>query len=145
MKIDKEYLKEIIKHCQDEYPKEACGVVAGEIVKNKKCNMKRIAKKVYKMKNTSDAPETCYFMEPPEQFSVFKEMREMGYELLGIYHSHTNSPAYPSKRDMDLAFYPEAIYIIISLMDFNCPQINGFKIVENKIYEEEIRWKKCKK
>lgn len=135
MVINKEYLEEIIKHCQDEYPKEACGVVAGEIGHQ---SIEKTVKKVYKMKNTSDAPETCYFMESQEQFSVFKEIREMGYELLGIYHSHTNSPAYPSKRDMDLAFYPEAIYLIVSLQNFNKPEIKGFKIVEEEIKEEKI-------
>lgn len=139
MKIDKKYLSEIIEHCQKEYPKEACGILAGnKMDQGLGVRDREIVKKVYKMKNVSESPETCYFMEPEEQFKVFKEMRNLGYEMLAIYHSHTSSPAYPSKRDIEMAFYPEAIYIIISLQNFDKPEIRGFGIIDEKIEEEEL-------
>jgi len=144
MKIDKKYLEEIIKHCQKEYPKEACGILAGKIVQRSAKSVERIVSKVYRMKNISESPQTCYFMEPSEQFKVFKEMRKQNLELVSIYHSHTNTNAYPSKRDCDMAFYPEAIYIIISCSfnvqqkAFNEPEVRGFKIIEGEIKEEKI-------
>ncbi|MCM8787422.1 MAG: Mov34/MPN/PAD-1 family protein, partial [Candidatus Omnitrophica bacterium] len=101
-------------------------------------------KKVYKMTNVSENPETCYFMNPEEQLKVFKEMRKLGLEMIGIYHSHANSPAYPSQRDCELAFYPEADYLIISCSFniqrsmFNEPEVRAFKITEGKIQEEKI-------
>jgi proteasome lid subunit RPN8/RPN11 len=58
--------------------------------------------------------------------------------MVGIYHSHTESEAYPSGRDLELAFYPDAYYIIISLKDKKNPSIRAFRIVEGKISEEEI-------
>lgn len=134
IKIDKKYLLEIIQHCREEYPKEACGILAGKIVEHSILNIERI----YKMKNISENPETCYFMEPEEQFKVFKEMRNLNLKLVGIYHSHTGTSAYPSKRDVDMAFYPEAIYVIISLKNFDNPDVRGFKIIEGKIEEEKI-------
>jgi protein-tyrosine-phosphatase len=90
------------------------------------------------MTNTSDNPETCYFMKPEEQLKVFKEMRQSGIEMLGIYHSHSQSPAYPSQRDCEMAFYPEVDYVIISLKDYNNPEIRAFKIIEGRIEEENI-------
>ncbi len=133
LKINKEFLEDIIKHCKEEYPKEACGILAGKIVESNK-----IVGKVYKMKNISEEPQTCYFMEPEEQFNVFKEMRDLNLELIGIYHSHTSSSAFPSNRDINMAYYPETVYVIISLQNFETPEINGFEIIEGKIKQVEI-------
>lgn len=127
--LEKEHYKEIIKHCQKEYPGEACGILAGKEEK---------ITRIYKMVNTSEKPKICYFMEPGEQLKVFKEMRRLGIKLLAIYHSHSSSPAYPSQRDCEMAFYPEAAYVIVSLQNFNNPEVRAFKIVEGKIEEEKI-------
>ncbi|MCM8768049.1 MAG: Mov34/MPN/PAD-1 family protein [Candidatus Omnitrophica bacterium] len=127
--LTKEQFRDITQHAKDSYPKEACGILAG-------INGK--VEKVYKMTNISDNPESCYFMKPEEQLKVFKEMRKIQIEMIGIYHSHSNTPAYPSQRDCELAFYPEVDYVIISLKDFDCPEIRSFKIIEGKIKEEKI-------
>ncbi|MFA5780316.1 MAG: M67 family metallopeptidase [Elusimicrobiota bacterium] len=122
---------EIIMHAKNGYPKEVCGIIAGTI--------NRRAKKIYKMKNVSDKPEICYFMKPEEQLKVFKEMRNSKLELSGIYHSHTHSEAYPSSRDVEMAYYPAADYVIISLQNFNKPEIRAYKIIDGKIKAEKIR------
>jgi len=165
--LTKENFQEIIGHCQKEYPKEACGILAGSRgwsrgwsrgfspVGNRTsppikdndpkgstpgvgASAPLIISKVYKMVNISDSPETCYFMKPEEQLKVFKEMRNLDIEMLGIYHSHSKSLAYPSQRDCEMAFYPEVSYVIISLRNFNNPDIRAFKIIEGKIEEEKI-------
>ena len=145
-------LQKIIQHCQDEYPKEACGILAGEpgqqisrtgsddgceLVGTQEQDGK--VSKGYKMVNTSETPDVCYFIDPTEQFRVFKEMRRSATEMIGIYHSHSTSPAYPSQRDCEMAFYPEAAYVIISLQDFDNPVVRAFKIMEGQIEEVEIR------
>lgn len=141
--LEKKQFQEVIKHCQKEYPKEACGILAGRYagqpsVPEQSEGNSGLVRKVYKMKNTSENPETCYFMEPKEQLKVFKEMRGLGIEMLGIYHSHSGTSAYPSQRDCEMAFYPEACYVIISLQDFNNPDVRAFRIIEGKIAEEKI-------
>lgn len=128
--ISSEQRNEIIRHAKEALPHEACGILAG---KNGK------VEKNYKMTNTSETPETCYFMDPKEQFKVMKEIRQSGMGMIGIYHSHTGSEAYPSARDLELAFYPEASYVIVSLKNINNPEVRAFKIVEGKINEEEIK------
>lgn len=123
----KQYINQIIEHCRSCYPKEACGILAGK---------NGAAEKVYFMKNISEDPMHCYFMDPKEQLEVFKEIRNEGLELVGIYHSHAYVDAYPSKRDVELAYYPEASYIIVSFKDINYPCIRSFKIREGNIEEE---------
>jgi [CysO sulfur-carrier protein]-S-L-cysteine hydrolase len=77
-------------------------------------------------------------MDPKEQFGVFKDIRTEGTELLAIYHSHPHTVAYPSSTDVGLAYYPEALYIIISLENRGCPLVNAFRIVEGKISQETL-------
>jgi [CysO sulfur-carrier protein]-S-L-cysteine hydrolase len=121
-------LRKIYEHCDREYPNEACGILAGH---------QGAVEKIYSTTNAEPSP-TFYFMEPQEQFRVMKEMRQAGRELVGIYHSHTGSQAYPSSTDVSLAYYPEAIYLIVTLLNRNNPAARGFTIVEGKITEVKV-------
>ncbi len=119
----------IYKHCDREYPNEACGILAGH---------NGAVEKIYSMKNAEASP-SFYVMEPQEQFRVMKEMRQAGLDLIGIYHSHTGSQAYPSSTDVSLAYYPEAVYLIVTLLDRQKPASRGFSIIENRITEVPVR------
>ena len=68
-----------------------------------------------------------------------KEIRAENLGMVGIYHSHPHSDAYPSAHDVKLAFYPEASYIIISLKDRDGSRIRSFKIIDGEITEEELK------
>lgn len=121
--------EELIQHCKTSIPNEACGILAGST---------GLATKIYKMKNISEDPVHCYFMEPKEQLTIFKDMRKEGIELVAIYHSHPATAPYPSKRDIELAFYPEAFYVIVSFADGK-EEIGVYKIAKDKI--EKVEWK----
>lgn len=127
--IPKEIQDKIIADCRKNYPKEACGILAGK--ENK-------TQAIYPLVNISDKPELCYLIDPKEQLKVFKGLRVQELDLLAIYHSHTESPAYPSSKDLELAFYPESFYVIVSLADKVKPQIRAFKIAGNNITEAII-------
>ncbi|MHC4534265.1 MAG: M67 family metallopeptidase [Planctomycetota bacterium] len=127
--LDREHREEMIQHVKDELPNEGCGILAGKDGK---------VLKVYKMTNTDKSPK-AFFMDSQEQFWAMKDMRLLGLEMIGIYHSHVASPAYPSSRDVKLAFYHDVYYVIISLKDKDNPQVRTFKIGEDNISEEEIQ------
>ena len=127
--LKKKFLDKIIAHSRKEFPKEVCGILAGKDGK---------VEKVYEMSNTDTSPST-FFMEAKEQLKVMKEIRNSGIQMIGIYHSHVASRAYPSAHDVELAFYPEVSYAIISLEDKKNPVIKAFKIQEENIREEEVR------
>ena len=44
---------------------------------------------------------------PAEQLRIMNEIDDAGDDLLAIYHSHTRSAAYPSRTDVELAFFAE--------------------------------------
>jgi proteasome lid subunit RPN8/RPN11 len=129
LEIPEELLKRIIEHARQEYPLESCGILAGKDG--------RITN-FYPMVNTEKS-SSSYLMEPEEQLRVFLEMEKGGLELSAIYHSHPHTAAYPSQRDVDYAFYPDSLILIISLMEKEVPRIEAFQIEKRKIERKGIR------
>jgi len=135
--LKKGFFEQIVKQCKQEYPNEACGILAGKDVRvNGQSD--RTVEKIYEMINVEKSP-SFFSMSPEEQLKVNKDIRNLGFEMIGVYHSHVKSQAYPSSEDVELAFYPEVSYVILSLQDLNNPVIRSFKIEEGKISEEEIK------
>ena len=127
--IAKNLFERMIEHSKREFPNEACGILSGSTER---------VNKVYEMTNVEKSPQT-FFMDAREQLKVMKEIRNEGQKMIGIYHSHVASPAFPSDHDVELALYPEVSYVIISIKDRENPSVRSFKIVEGKIREEELK------
>ena len=109
---------EMIDHCLDGRPYEACGILAlqdGEVVK------------VFRMSNASASP-VRYSLEPKEQLAVYNTLEEKGWELGGVFHSHTHTEAYPSPTDVRLAS-EDVPYVIVSLAT-DPPSVRAFRIIK---------------
>ncbi len=126
--IQRADVQAIFDHCNREYPNEACGILAGRGT---------IVEKVYSLTSENPSP-TFYQIEAQEQFRVLREMRDAGRDLVGIYHSHPAGRAYPSSTDVELAFYPEAVYVIVSLIERQDPCVKGYTIVDGKVTEVSL-------
>ena len=129
LEIRQDIFSRVIEHARREYPLESCGILVG---KNGKIT------KVYPMENTEKS-SSSYLMAPEEQLKVFREVEAEGLELSAIYHSHPHSPALPSQRDVDYAFYPDSLILIISLMDPKGPQLGVFQIENGKIEQKGLK------
>jgi|SRR3990172_4863545 len=128
MKIPKSIINDMLAHAKEGYPHEVCGLITGK---------ENLPTRVFRMTNI-DESSVSYMMDPAEQFRALKEIRNEGLELLAIYHSHPTSPSYPSQTDVRLAFYPEAIYVIVSLQKVGNPEIKGFRILDGRISDEVL-------
>lgn len=125
--ISGELLDEVISFCKEAYPNEACGILAGkgsEVLK------------IYKMANIENSP-VSYLTDSGEQFKVMKDMRENNLSMGAIFHSHPSSAAYPSLRDINLAFYQDSAYVIVGLTEKE-PAVKAFFIREGDIKEIEV-------
>jgi proteasome lid subunit RPN8/RPN11 len=128
IELERAFFDEIVRQATEEFPNEACGLVAAEDGR---------PVKVYAMRNADASPAT-YRLDPKEQLKVFNDIDERGWDLWAIYHSHTHSQAYPSETDRRQAFYPEARYLIVSLENRDDPELRGFRILDGEITEEEV-------
>jgi proteasome lid subunit RPN8/RPN11 len=117
LRIPRALYEEVLAHCRRQYPKEACGLLAGRDGR---------VSRVYPMRNVDDSP-IGYSMDPREQFQAERAMRLAQEALLGIYHSHTATDAYPSSVDVRLAISPEVSYVLVSLKQ-QPPDVKSYRI-----------------
>jgi len=89
--------------------------------------------------NAAGDPTKSYEIAPVEIFKMVREMRASGLELLGIYHSHPTGENRPSARDIELAYYPETPYFILSTLPETQRTIRAFLIHDGKVTELEIQ------
>ena len=117
----------MLEHARDEAPNECCGLIGG---------MDGEARTIYRARNAEASP-LRYNLDPQDQFRIMTSMEESGEELSAIYHSHTASPAYPSQTDINLAAYPDTLYLIVSLADSERP-LRGFRINDGEVTEVDL-------
>jgi [CysO sulfur-carrier protein]-S-L-cysteine hydrolase len=127
MRIPKAIYEELLEHAREDAPNECCGLIGGE---------DGVAKTVYRARNAEASP-LRYNLDPQDQFRIMTEMEERGEELAAIYHSHTGSPAYPSQTDINLAAYPDALYLIVSLAEGE-KDLRGFRIMDGEVTEVDL-------
>lgn len=105
---------------------EVCGLIG-----SKNC----LPTHCYPINNSAEHPQQRFLLDAGQQISAMAKMRELGEDLFAIYHSHPTAPALPSTHDLELAAYPEALYLIISLNTKGILEMRGFKIVQKTAVE----------
>jgi proteasome lid subunit RPN8/RPN11 len=127
MRVSRQIHEELLAHAREDAPNECCGLVGGN---------DGVAKTVYRARNAEASP-LRYNLDPQDQFRIMTEMDEKGEELSAIYHSHTASPAYPSQTDINLAAYPDTIYLIVSLAPGE-KDLRGYRIEDGEVTEVDL-------
>jgi len=124
MKIAQSLIDEMVAHAHEDLPNECCGMIGGRDGE---------ATEVVRVANSAASP-LRYEMDPQGQYDALKSIEDGGSELVGIYHSHTKSAAYPSQTDVNQAVaWPEQAYVIVSLADPDNPDVKAFWLKDLEI------------
>jgi len=127
VQIDPGLLEQIVAQAHAEAPNECCGIIAARDGK---------AVSVHPARNAAASP-LRYEMEGMEQYRIQTAIEDAGHELGAIYHSHTRTSPHPSQTDINLAFYPEALYVIVGVKA-EAPDVRAWRIVDKQVSAEEI-------
>jgi proteasome lid subunit RPN8/RPN11 len=127
MRLSKDMYDEMIAHAREDAPNECCGMVASR---------DGYAVRVYRAKNAAASP-LRYEIDGAEQYRIQMDIENSDLELGAIYHSHTRTEPYPSQTDVNLAFYPDALYIIIGLAGPE-PDVRAFTIRDGEVAAAEL-------
>jgi proteasome lid subunit RPN8/RPN11 len=130
VKIGQHLLDEMIEHARADDPDECCGMLGGE---GDECLT------LFRMENIAHSP-LRYEMDSEEQLRVYKEILDAGHDVVGIYHSHTRTEAYPSQTDINLATgWPDSVYFIVSLENPDEPYVRAFRIRGNEVEDVDLQ------
>jgi proteasome lid subunit RPN8/RPN11 len=91
---------------------------------------------VHRARNAAASP-LRYEMDGMEQYRIQTAIEDAGQELGAIYHSHTRSDPYPSQTDINLAFYPEALYVIVGVKGAD-DDVRAWTIVDGQVGEAQL-------
>lgn len=125
---------------RDEYPNEMAGLIIGD----RPAAAGGRALRFETTRNKAASPYR-YEIDPPDLLRLTIETDDADQVFWGIVHSHTHTPAVPSPTDVGLAFYPDALYLLVSLDEdeadpaTGAPSLRAWRIVDGAIHEVELR------
>jgi proteasome lid subunit RPN8/RPN11 len=120
---------QMVGHCITGLPDEACGLLAGDPASGE-------VSRCYPTRNLA-ASAKLYTVDPKEHLHADRDAEAHGLELIGVFHSHTHTDAYPSPTDVAQAPDPAWHYVLVSLRDTH-PVVRSYGIVEGEITEESV-------
>ena len=132
LEISRQFVEAILEQSRAEYPDEACGVIVGPAGSGKPERMKP-------MINAAHSP-TFYEFDPKDLLALYRDLDDQDEEIAVIYHSHTDTEAYPSRTDIAYAGEPGAHYVLVSTRDEIAPstEFRSFRIVDGVVAEEPV-------
>ena len=127
MRIARELYDQLIAHARAEAPNECCGMIATADGR---------AVGVHPAENAAASP-LRYEIDGRQQLEILTAIEDAGHELGAIYHSHTRTAPEPSQTDVNLAFYPDALYVIVGVAG-DAPDVRAWRIAGGEVSEAEL-------
>jgi proteasome lid subunit RPN8/RPN11 len=133
LRLSVEQHQRILAHCYFGLPDEACGLIAGPVVGREATGF---VSEVYPASN-ADASSRTYTVDGKDYLRASRDADARGDEIIGVWHSHTHTDAYPSPTDIRQAVDPMWIYVIVSLRD-EVPMLRAFRIRDETVAECQV-------
>jgi proteasome lid subunit RPN8/RPN11 len=130
--IGKKFLAQMVCHCLDGLPLEACGVLGGVALEGGSAEVRA----VYPTANAASSAR-LYEVEPRDLLRADRDAEASGTQLVGVYHSHTHTDAKPSPTDIRQAPDPDWHYVLVSLRDVE-PSVRSWRIRDGAVEEEPV-------
>jgi [CysO sulfur-carrier protein]-S-L-cysteine hydrolase len=121
---------QMVAHCLTGLPDEACGLLGGSLATGEVVTC-------YPTRNLA-ASAKLYTVDPGEHLRADRDAEASGNSIIGVFHSHTHTEAYPSPTDVAQAPDPDWHYVLVSLRDVQ-PVVRSYRIVDGAITEEPVR------
>jgi [CysO sulfur-carrier protein]-S-L-cysteine hydrolase len=129
LRLSRALYMEMVAHCLVGLPDEACGLLVGSYGGDE-------ATHLFPTRNAA-ASAMVYEVDPKDMLRVDREARALGADIVGVFHSHTHTDAYPSPTDVAQATDPGWHYVLVSLRDTH-PVVRSYAIHDGQISEEPV-------
>ena len=125
-------IQALVAHARADYPNEMCGLIVGD-------RPAAAGGRPLRWVATTNraASPFRYEIDPDELYRLTVETDDADETFWAIVHSHVRSAARPSPTDVGLAFYPDAIYLLVSLADEELA-FGAWRIVDGEVHRVEL-------
>jgi [CysO sulfur-carrier protein]-S-L-cysteine hydrolase len=132
LRISAAHVEAILEQSRAEYPDECCGVILGPEGSDS-------AEVLKPMVNAAHSP-TFYEFDSKDLLALYREADDNSQEIVVVYHSHTETEAYPSRTDISYASEPGAHYVLVSTRKEIAPEneFRSFRIIDGVVTEEDV-------
>ena len=134
LRITESQYRRIVGNCYDGLPDEACGLLVGSLSPTGEPTG---AVSEARPARNADASARTYTVDPKDMLATMRVADARGEEIIGVWHSHTHTDAYPSETDVRQAADPSWVYVIVSLRD-EAPVLRAYRIREGRIAEVAV-------
>ncbi len=127
--IVRRVLHDLLAHARDESPRECCGLLIGrdELVAG--------SARARNLEQSS----VRFQIDPHDHIAAMRAARSIGLEVIGFYHSHPRSRAYPSPTDVAESGYADAMHAIVGVNEDGEQEVRLFTIGASSIVELDFR------
>ena len=119
----------MVAHCLVGLPDEACGLLGGDLGH-------RDGHHCYPTRNLARSAK-LYTVDPKDHLRADRDAESKDQSIIGVFHSHTHTEAYPSPTDVAQAPDPDWHYVLVSLRHAT-PVVRSYRIVDGVIDEEPV-------
>lgn len=132
LRITSQHVEAILEQSRVEYPDECCGVILGPEGSDR-------AEILKPMINAAHSP-TFYEFDSKDLLALYRELDDNSQEIVVVYHSHTETQAFPSRTDIAYASEPNAHYVLVSTRKEIAPEneFRSYRIVDGIVTEEDV-------
>jgi proteasome lid subunit RPN8/RPN11 len=134
LKIGKTELDEILRHGEETYPYECCGVLLGHM----EGEVRRVTAVARAGNTRTDSAHNRYNIDPQDLIRIQRQGRQRGEDVIGYYHSHPDHPARWSPTDLAEAHWPGYSYVITSVEQGKAAITNSFELSGNDESDKEF-------
>lgn len=135
MRVERDVYLQLVAHCYDGLPFEACGLLAADPATG-------AVVRCYPTENEA-ASARVYTVPSKALLYADRDAEARGLVLAGVFHSHTHTTAFPSPDDVAQAPDPTWHYVIVGLGE-GSPVVRSFRIVDGIVDEEAVVVRECK-
>lgn len=129
LRLTRDVYEQMVSHCLDAYPLEGCGLLAAT-------SPDSTVVTCYPTRNIAESSRV-YTVDPGDHLRIDRSAEEAGLQIVGVFHSHTHTPAYPSPTDVSQAPDPSWHYVLISLARARA-EVQSFRLVDGAIDREQL-------
>jgi len=150
--LEPRLLAQLLGHARQEAPRECCGVLwldrpgGGQAPASGPALVAAagpLPLRYHRTRNRASSPNR-YEMDPDDLLAILDGLTAEDASLWGLFHSHVRHEALPSEVDRTNAYYPDAIYLILSLkpgadlgrgLTVEGAALRGFRIWDGEVEE----------